>query len=246
MRKFFLLILLVPVCAMADTCIGTCGTLGADGVVTLSPSGSGTYQYISTAGGVTGAGQIGGVGGTDGSSFTTSLFSANAGDALQFYFNYVTSDGSGYADYAWAALLDSSSTPVAYLFTARTQPSGTIAPGFGLPANAATLVPPSVPIIPGGPVWSPLGGSSGTCYAAGCGYTGWVGSSYAIPTAGNYMLEFGVTNWADEIYDSGLAFDGATIGGKPIEPSGVPEPSTFILLSTATSALALLRRRYRP
>jgi hypothetical protein len=228
--------------AMGDLCVGTCGTLGANGVVTISPTGNSTYQYISTAGGVNGAGEVPSVGGTDGSSFTTSQFSANAGDALQFYFNFVTSDGSGFADYAWAALLDSSSAPVAYLFTARTEPSGTIAPGVGLPANAATLAPPSVPIIPGGPDWSPLGSYSGACFAAGCGYTDWVGSSYTIATAGNYELEFGVTNWLDTIFDTGLAFDGATIAGTSIT-GAVPEPSALVLFGTVLVALLLVRRR---
>src|SRR3954463_12761809 len=90
--------------ASADTCVGNCGSLGANGVVTLSPFGTSTYQFISSSGGVTGAGQIPGVGGVNGSQFTTSAFSANSGDALQFYFNYVTSDGAQFADYAWAEL----------------------------------------------------------------------------------------------------------------------------------------------
>lgn len=38
-----------------------------------------------------------------------------------------------------------------YLFTAHTQPSGTIAPGLGLPELGAKLTPPSVPVNPGCP-----------------------------------------------------------------------------------------------
>ena len=87
----------------AATCVGACGTLGANGVVIAPPSG-GTYTYVTTEGGVSGAGQLPGEGGTNGSLYTTSAFGAAAGDDLEFWFNYVTSDGSGYADYAWAAL----------------------------------------------------------------------------------------------------------------------------------------------
>src|SRR5690242_9390083 len=121
-----------PLDKAAAGCIGTCGTLGPDGVVSASPIG-GTYQYITTSGGPLGAGQITGVGGTNGSEYVTNTFSADAGDALQFYFNYVTSDGAGFADYTWAELQTALGAHVAYLFTARTQPSGNTSPGFGLP-----------------------------------------------------------------------------------------------------------------
>jgi hypothetical protein len=132
--------------ASADSCVGNCGALGANGVVTLSPFGNPTYQFVSTNGGVAGAGQIAGVGGTNGSQFTTSAFSANSGDALQFFFNYVTSDGSEFADYAWAELQTSLGAHVAWLFTARTQPTGNTSPGFGLPTNDSTLTPQPRPL----------------------------------------------------------------------------------------------------
>ena len=227
------------------TCAGNCGSSGADGVVTLSPMGNTSYQWVSTTGGLTGVGALptGALGSeTDGSTLATSIFSATAGTTLNFYFNYVTSDGSGFADYAWAELYNSSHVPEALLFTGRTNPSGSIVPGSGMPAPLATLTPGSVPIIPGGPAWSPLGGSSGACYAAGCGYTGWVNSNYVIPTAGNYYLEVGVTNWSDTAFDSGLAMDGVTVGGNPLNP--VPEPGTLMLLATGIMPFVLkLRRR---
>lgn len=111
--------------ANAATCIGNCGTDGADGVVTLSPTGNSSYNYISTAGGVTGVGQIPGVpyAGTNGSQYTSNAFTATSGQALTFYFNYVTSDGSGFPDYAWAKLVNTSTPGAdAYLFTAATTP----------------------------------------------------------------------------------------------------------------------------
>ena len=225
--------------------------------MTLSPFGSSAYEYITTTGGLTGIGEIPGVGGTNGSLLKTPVFSANAGDALNFYFNYVTSDGAGFTDYAWAELVDTSLNPVALLFTARTEPSpSSIVPGNGLPLPVATLTPSSVPIIPPippslGPTWSPLGSWSGRCFPAlpGCGYTGWVDASYTIAATGNYILEFGVTNFADTSYDSGLAIDGVTIAGVPVgSPVGspVPEPGTSMLVGTGAVALALIRRYRRP
>jgi hypothetical protein len=239
----FVLLLGLASAGMADTCLGNCGVLGPNGVVTTAPTGN-SYRWISTSGGVGGAGQISTVGGTNGTSYTTSPFSANAGDLLTFYFDYVTSDGAGYADYAWAELVTSTDAHAAWLFTARTKPSGNISPGQGLPANEAMLIPLTTSIQPGTD-WAPLGSSSGACYSTGCGNTGWVESDYSITTAGTYKLILGVTNWADQIYDSGMAFDGATIAGTPITPptGEVPEPSAWILLGTACAGLLVARRR---
>lgn len=168
-------------------CVGNCGTLGADGVVTASPFSS-DYEWISTDGGIGGIGQIGGAGGTNGSTLTTNLFAANAGDTLSFFFNYITADGAGFADHAWATLYDSTFSSETVLFTARTTPSGNTVPGFGLPglAPGVTLAPASTAIIGGGPTWSPLGSDSGFCFDAGCGYTDWILMNYIVPTAGNY------------------------------------------------------------
>lgn len=205
-------------------CTGHCGTSGANGVVTMSPyPGSTAYGWVSSDAGVTGLGLpgIGGTGSaTNGSRIRSGLFVAKAGDDLSFYFNFVTSDGAGYADYAWARLLDSGGTQVALLFTARTTPGGNTVPGFSMPPLTATLTPAATPIVPGGPTWAPLGSDSGSCYATGCGYTGWIKADYVIATAGSYQLEFGVVNWNDTAYDTGMAFDGATIGGSAIGGGG--------------------------
>lgn len=231
------------------TCLlaGNCGTMGASGVVALPPTsatGSTAYGFVSTVSGpVTGGLQ--GIGGTNGSVLRSNLFSALANDALNFYFDYVTSDGSGYPDYAWARLLNPDLSEAALLFTARTMPNGNMVPGQGMPSPIATLNPSTV-VTHAGTSWGALGSSSGTCWALGCGNSDWVFSSFLVPTAGNYMLEFGVTNFNDTAYQSGLAFDGVTIGGVPIEDGGstvTPEPVTMILFGTGLAGLLGARKR---
>ncbi|TVP82679.1 MAG: hypothetical protein EA346_02040 [Thioalkalivibrio sp.] len=197
-------------------CEGSCGTGVVDGVVTLAPSGGEQYGWVATTGSPLRSLGLPGIGGTNGSRLRSPMFSAGAGEPLEFQFNYVTSDGAGFADYAWARLLDASMEPVALLFTARTRSSGNIVPGFGMPEIGADITPETVNIIGGGPRWSPLGGDSGRCYASGCGYTDWVSSRYVIPETGEYVLELGVVNWSDTAFQSGLAFDGVMVGGKPI------------------------------
>lgn len=207
-------------------CDGECGTSGADGDITLSPTGSSAYGWVaSRIDSPLGLGLpgVGGAGSPNtGSRLRSTVFSASAGDDLEFYFNYVTSDGGGFADYAWARLLDDSLNQVALLFTARTTPGGNTVPGFGMPGIEATITPSQVNIIANATDWSPLGPNSDACYAVGCGNTGWVLSNYSVPVSGDFVLEFGVVNWNDNSYQSGLAFDGITVGGAPITPPPPP------------------------
>lgn len=229
------------------TCVGgsVCGTLGADGVVTTSPQG-GDYGYVSTAGATGNNGNLNIGSETNSSVARTPVFASLAGDALEFFFNYVTSDGSGYIEYSWVKLINAAdATDETILFTARTTPSGNTVPGGGLPglAPGVTLTPGSTAIIAGQTTWSPLGGYSGACYGGGCGQTGWVGMDYTIAAAGDYFLEFGVVNWLDQIYDSGLAFDGITIAGNPIDPNPTPEPASLALLGVALAGLGAARAK---
>jgi len=220
--------------------VGNAGSGTPDGDV-VAPPVPGGYTYVSTSDGVGGVGQIAASGGTNGSSMTSNTFAAAAGDVLQFYFNFVTSDGSGFADYAWAQLNNLSAGTDFLLFSARTIPAGNTVPGFGLPGLGAGVTVGATAINGGAPVWSALGASSGECFDAGCGYTGWVSATYTIVAAGNYSLGFGVTNFGDTAFDTGLAVAGANIGGEPISP--IPLPAAGWLLVAALGGLGVMRRR---
>jgi hypothetical protein len=53
-----------------------------------------------------------------------------------------------------------------------------------------------------------------------------------------------VVNVNDQIYDSGMAIAGATIGGIPIgdDLSAVPEPTTLILFGSTMAGLGFASR----
>jgi hypothetical protein len=235
------------------TCTGSCGSSGADGVVLLSPAGNPAYEWISTNGGIAGIGGLAGVTGaggrgssTNGSTLKTITLAADANSLLNFDFNYTTADGFIVSDYAWAELFNSENAPVALLATARTTPGGNTIPGSNISAPVGTLNPSMVTIQPGLTMWSPLGSSSGACFLSptqGCGTTGWASSSFTIGTAGSYFLLFGVTNWDDELFDSGSAVDGVTVNGQPIGGIAAPEPASLLLLGIGAVPLLLKRRR---
>ena len=245
-----LFVAMTAVTAHADGCTGVCGTDTANGDVT-NPSGFSSYTYVTTTGAPLGGGTLPaafgapGVDSTNGSTYTTSAFTTTPGELINFDFNYVTSDGSGYPDYAWAALMSTDGGADYLIFSAQTQPTGNTVPGFTMPplAAGASLIPPTSPIMAGsgaygGPVWSELGGYSGDCYAAGCGLTGWIGSDFTGEVADNYVLEFGVSNANDELFDSGLAFAGVEVGGAPITTA--PEPSALFLMLIGLGSLGLM------
>lgn len=162
----------------------------------------------------------------NGATYSSPLFSVSASSfekddvtsvPLTFQFNYVTSDGGGFTDFAWARLIDESDSEVALLFTARTHPTEPIVPGLDMPQAEANLPTVSILSESVSPAWLPLGESSGDCYDDGCGSSGWVTASYDIKKPGNYRLEIGVVNWADTAFQSGLAVDGVFVADQDIE-----------------------------
>jgi hypothetical protein len=241
------------------TCVGHCGASAADGDIARSPLDNPAHGYVTTSGSTAyGASPLvldsnsrGSE--TNASVITSAAFHATRGDAIDVHFNYISTDGKGFDDYAWARLVAAGDGQlVAWLFTARSSNSatGNIVPGDVLRRDEFD---PRAVIVNydsfdftsktvDDPVnWSLLGTSNGTCWrdnAAGCGYTGWLQSHHGFAAAGDYRLEVGVVNWGDEAYDSGLAFDLAGLTAAP-----VPEPAAWQLLAAAglLGCLRLLR-----
>jgi hypothetical protein len=256
---------LAPPGPLADwTCTGVCGSSAADGDIGLSPLGNPLYGYVATAGST--ARQVSPLAldpnsrgdGTEanGSRLLSGAFAGAAGDTLSMRFNYLSTDGKGFDDYAWARLVHAGDGSLAaWLFTARSSNSSTgqIVPGDVVDKEdfdfKAVIVDYDSFIFTSktsaDPLdWSLLGGSNQSCWrdnAAGCGYTGWLQSQVTLPAAGLYRVELGVVNWGDEAYDSGLAFDFAGLQGA----APVPEPATGVLTAAGLALLAGRLRRPR-
>ena len=242
------------------TCIGQCTSMPATGDIGLSPAGSARYGLVTTAGSeALGASPLlldgnsrGNGTETNGSRWTSAVFDVDAGDTLSVWFNFVSTDGKGYDDYAWARLADADDgTVVAWLFAAAATNSNTgkVVPGDVL--DKAEFDPDErivdfddwafVSKSADDPVdWAPLGVSNGSCWkdnAPGCGYTGWMQSQISFASDVRLRLELGVVNWGDWAYDSGLAFDYAGF------TAAVPEPSPLARWLSGVAAVPWLRSR---
>ena len=255
---------------------GAAGLIGASATVPVSSTGNTPFGYITTAGGVQGVSPLllksdgkGSEQSENGSTITSSVFSAASGDTLSMLFNYVSTDGRGYEDYAWARLVVAGTQDTAaWLYTARSDRSarGAVVPGNVLKRQVDGSLPDELDAVlnNGNSVgfnvsstdWDPLGGSSGFCWTSAntCGPTGWIGSDYTFDSAGDYVIEIGVVNWGDEAFDSALAFDFAGLQAarfdgltvvQPPAPGTVPAPATPALLLAGLALLAAATRQRR-
>lgn len=254
---------------------GAAGLIGATSTVPLSPVDNAHFGFVTTAGGAGHFGSSvsplalktdgkGNEGNNNGSIIVSSVFSAQASNTLTLHFNYVSTDGRGYDDYAWARLIDANThDTAAWLFTARSTNNarGNVVPGDVLKRQEDSSAPDELDAVlnngdsigfdVSSTVWQPLGFFSGYCWddANTCGPTGWIQSHYTFDENGDYYLEFGVVNWGDEVYDSALAFDfvGLNADNFPNAPliAAVPEPESYAMMLAGLAMLgtAALRRR---
>jgi hypothetical protein len=248
-------------------CTGACGAVAPGGDIGASPTGNAAFGYVTTFGSA--ATNVSPIAvkdnstgtATNGSTFLSAAFGAANGDQLGMFFNYVSTDGKGFDDFAWARVVNASDNAlVSWLFSARSTNSGTgnVVPGNALDNKAFdpdevitdfkdfkfTSKTADDPVD-----FSVLGDSNGSCWeenAKGCGYTGWLESIYRFTDAGSYRVEVGVSNWGDTLFDSALAFDFTHLRGTPT-PTGpttpVPEPDTLPLLASGLGLMGLVLRR---
>lgn len=218
MKTFLLVLLLVvggtlPVQAL-PLCLGNCGTLGADGDVPASPLG-GDYTWVSTHGGIVGLTFAPFPDLQEFSAWRSDPFEARAGTFAQIYLNTVTTDGLGF-DFWWVELRDAMDP------RALSRPRG-------LSRFRSTPL--------GAPTWAPLGPDSGSCFAVGCGTSGWQLRELPVRVSGLYHLDVGVVNGSDSTFDSGVAF--------AFEPPTIPDggPGLVLLLTLGLAGVVARGRR---
>lgn len=251
---------------------GTAGLIGATTTVPPSPLGNGLMAFVSTADSAAfGVSPLllktdgrGNEMANNGSVLTSGSFAAVAGQTLALQFNYVSTDGRGYDDYAWARLIpDGSATTAAWLFTARSTNSarGNVVPGDVLNRQQDKDLPDaldatlnngdSIGFNVSSTQWQPLGTSSGYCWdsANTCGPSGWIRSDYTFAQTGSYRLEIGVVNWGDTLYDSALAVDYSGLAQADFPglavTAAVPEPGQWALMLAGLGMMAGIGRRHR-
>ena len=249
---------------------GVAGVITGGTTVPTSPLGNAQFGYVTTAGpegdynqtyntsplALESQGKGSGTQ-TNGTKVRLGSFQATANEKLDLYFDYITTDGSGYDDYAWARLIDAGNqSTAAWLFTARSTHSGNgnVVPGNVLNKQTDNNLPKDLDATPNNgntvnfnissTVWAPLGSSSGSCWDSSntCGQTGWIKSSFTIATTGTYYLEFGVNNWGDTAYDSALAFDftGLNPATSSAPTSSVPEPPPVAMMALELGLVAVI------
>lgn len=192
------------------------GTTGASlAVPNLSPTQGTKFAFMQTPGTTTTS-----FGGTGGSTLQSDAFAASAGDILGLDFNFLTNDGTtGFRDFAYVQLLNSSNAVVATVANANT----TGAVDQAVPAFGSS--PPSPPDISSGVLLSPLtaifdGVSTGplgvVTYGPGKypnaggekgGSTGFVHSTFTIPANDTYKLLFVVMDFGNRAFSSALVID---------------------------------------
>ena len=191
---------------------GTSGTSTA--LTNLGPTEGNNFGFITTPGNVNTS-----LGGTGGTTLTSSTFSAVGGQQLSLDFNFLTTDGTtSFQDFMFIQLLDASNAVVATLANGNTTGATSQAvPALGGPApgiTAGVALSGTIPRFFDGIATGPLGGVTfGPSKFGGGngGSTGWITSTFTIPTTGTYKLLFVVMDFGNRNFPSALAIDNIAV-----------------------------------